>query len=83
MNRLVTMARFNETEPEEPRTVAHCGQCGEPLHRGQEVIYDSRHGEYYCDTDCFREFIKANIIDEVYEYVDILQEIRDIYHAWL
>ena len=79
MDRLRTMARFNESVPPEPEPFDYCNQCGEPLYSGHRVFCDGRSGDYYCDVICFQEYIKANIIDEVYDYVDLLWDRQEVY----
>lgn len=52
MSRLSTMSRFAEpNHRDEPKVVAFCCECTEPLYQGQEAI--SFEGELFCDRYCF------------------------------
>lgn len=53
MSRTVTMARF--PEPDEPRPIGVCIECGEYLQENQEVFeYD---GNHTCDGDCMHDYL--------------------------
>lgn len=49
MDRLHSMARFDESIPDQ-KWVCSCAYCGNDLYEGEEVVeFD---GDIYCDTDC-------------------------------
>jgi hypothetical protein len=60
----ITLDRF-PAPPVEPDPVAHCAECGEELHAGEDVVeYD---GEYFCCDWCVLEFLRTQ---------DVLHNVR-------
>lgn len=57
-----------DNEPDEV-VVEHCAYCENDLYSGQEVVRDSIHGEYYCDTSCMEKEMFKNIE----HYIEYLQ----------
>jgi hypothetical protein len=52
------MSRFEE--PEEPKVLAFCCQCDEPLEEGQTVVkFDIEH---FCDQDCYCKYYEIQTV---------------------
>jgi hypothetical protein len=59
--------RWKTTPPAEPESVAFCANCEADLFDGGEYVHDLETGDWYCDTDCYFEKMRDNIVTEVIE----------------
>ena len=50
-----------------------CACCSENLYQGQFVYYQNMEGLYFCDKDCFKEYVKTND-DELDYYIELLED---------
>lgn len=54
--------------------VDQCGSCDADLVDGQEVYYDGDFMQSFCDKECFKKHVVANID----EFVDVLIDELDV-----
>lgn len=55
----------------------HCSQCGEEFMFGQSVLQEGVSGEYYCDSDCYRNYIRENI-EQFFETIEEEYEVGEV-----
>lgn len=68
------------TTPPEPEEipVKECYICNDTLYHLDEVLYDSRIGEHFCDKECFKRYLFKYFNDEADEFIDLLESNRDL-----
>ena len=45
-----------DPQAREPKVLAECAYCGEPLYSGDEVIYDES-DYWFCDRECYFDWL--------------------------
>lgn len=58
MNRRLSMARFNESIPEE-KLVGYCNNCSDRLYAGYDVVKHEH--ETFCEVSCFLTYMDVKI----------------------
>lgn len=67
------------TSPPESKCppVSYCEQCNAVLYHLDEVLHDKRISTYFCDKECFKKYLFTHI-DEIEEFIDLLEESKDV-----
>lgn len=73
------MDRFKAPDEREQEVACRCGQCDESLFVGLEVFFDHRTDLSFCGRRCFKEYLIENIMQEVDEFIDLLEDVGNVW----
>lgn len=63
----------------QPVGYCYASACGKPHYEGQDILYDSRVGEEFCNEECLKTFYKEDAEATVDDFLSLLRKTGDIY----